>query len=80
MRTELFVALALVARCRSPNLTDTTWLHGDGSLTFIESVVKSGVPKARQSAAPMPPKGGGKLTAEQLRAVAAYVYSLSHSR
>jgi mono/diheme cytochrome c family protein len=63
-----------------PNLTDAAWLHGDGSLAFIEDLVKSGVPRAKESAAPMPPMGGGRLDATQLRAVAAYVYSLSHRR
>ena len=63
-----------------PNLTDATWLHGDGSLPFIEQLVKIGVPKAKQSAAPMPPMGGAQLSDEQVHAVAAYVFSLSHAR
>ncbi len=60
-----------------PNLTDATWLHGDGSLAFIEQIIKSGVPKAKQSGAVMPPRGGASLNPEQVKAVAAYVYSLS---
>lgn len=63
-----------------PNLTDTTWLHGDGSRAFIESVVKAGVPKAKESIAPMPPMGGGRLNAAQIRAVAAYVAQLRSGR
>ena len=63
-----------------PNLTDTTWLHGDGSLPFIEKLVKAGVPKAKQSATPMPPMGGAALDDEQVRAVAAYVFSLSRAK
>jgi cbb3-type cytochrome c oxidase subunit III len=61
-----------------PDLTDSKWLHGDGSLAFLETLIKSGVTKPKQSAAPMPPMGGANLSAEQLRAVAAYVYSLTH--
>jgi mono/diheme cytochrome c family protein len=61
-----------------PNLTDDKWLHGDGSYDFLVSLVERGVPKPKQSAAPMLPKGGANLTAEQVRAVAAYVFSLSH--
>jgi mono/diheme cytochrome c family protein len=62
----------------APNLTDKTWLHGDGSLTFIVDLVTKGVPKPKQAAGPMLPKGGANLTTGQIRAVAAYVYSLSH--
>ncbi len=60
----------------APDLTDGQWLHGDGSYAFIEKTVTAGVPKPKQSAAPMPPKGGANLSPDQVRAVAAYVYSL----
>ena len=59
-----------------PDLTDGKWLHGDGSYTFIVGLVEKGVPKPKESAAPMLPKGGGQLNAAQIRAVAAFVYSL----
>ena len=62
----------------APDLTDSQWLNGDGSLEFIVKAVTSGVPKPKQHPAPMPPMGGASLTPEQVRAVAAYVYSLSH--
>jgi mono/diheme cytochrome c family protein len=62
----------------APDLTDKTWLNGDGSYQFIVNTVTQGVPKPKQHAAPMPPMGGSQLTQEQIRAVAAYVYSLSH--
>ena len=38
----------------------------------------TGVPKPKEHPAPMPPKGGAPLTDDQVKAVAAYVYSLSH--
>lgn len=62
-----------------PNLTDAEWLHGDGSYDMIVATVTSGVPadKAKKGI-PMPPKGGSSITEEEVKAVAAYVYSLSH--
>jgi cbb3-type cytochrome c oxidase subunit III len=62
-----------------PNLTDAEWLHGDGSYEMIVATVTSGVPadKAKKGV-PMPPKGGSSITEEEVKAVAAYVYSLSH--
>jgi mono/diheme cytochrome c family protein len=64
----------------APNLTDGTWLHGDGSYAFIISTVERGVPKPKEAIAPMLPKGGARLSVDQVRAVAAYVYSVSHVR
>ena len=61
----------------APDLTDGTWLHGDGSYAFIVGLVEQGVPDPKQFPAPMPAKGGANLTPDQVRAVAAYVYSLS---
>ena len=61
-----------------PNLTDKEWLNGDGSLAFIAKTVEEGVAKPKKAPAPMPPKGGGQLTPEQIKAAAAYVYSISH--
>jgi cbb3-type cytochrome c oxidase subunit III len=60
-----------------PDLTDKTWLHGDGSLAFIVSTVKTGIAKPKKSSTPMLPGGGMPLTEAQVAAVAAYVESLS---
>jgi cbb3-type cytochrome c oxidase subunit III len=62
-----------------PNLTDAEWLHGDGSYDLIVATVTSGVPaqKAKKGIA-MPPKGGSSISEDDVKAVAAYVYSLSH--
>jgi mono/diheme cytochrome c family protein len=60
-----------------PNLTDGEWLNTDGTLEGIVKVVTNGVPQPKQAPAPMPPKGGATLSDEQVRAVAAYVLSLS---
>jgi len=61
-----------------PDLTDAKWLHGDGSLKFIETIVRTGVTKAKESPMVMPPFGGVPLDSAKVSAVAAYVYSLSH--
>jgi mono/diheme cytochrome c family protein len=62
----------------APNLTDSEWLNGDGSYDFIVKTITNGVPQPKQHPAPMPPKGGASLTDDQVKAAAAYVYSLSH--
>ena len=62
-----------------PNLTDAEWIHSKGTLEDIAAQVTNGVPKEKaKSGIPMPPKGGGTLSNEDIQAVAAYVYSLSH--
>ncbi len=63
----------------APNLTDTVWATGDGSYAFIQKRVTEGMPKPTPPyTAPMLPMGGAQLTTAQIKAVAAYVYSLSH--
>ncbi|HUQ16141.1 MAG TPA: c-type cytochrome [Gemmatimonadales bacterium] len=62
-----------------PNLTDAEWLHGDGSYDMIVATVTSGVPAEKaKKGIPMPPKGGSSISDEDVKAVAAYVYSLGH--
>jgi cytochrome c oxidase cbb3-type subunit 3 len=60
-----------------PDLTDQTWLNGDGSLDFVKSTVKAGIAKPKKGNLPMPPFGGVPLNDSQIAAVAAYVTSLS---
>ncbi len=62
----------------APDLTDGKWLHGDGSYAAILRTVENGVPDPKENPDPMPPMGGARLTPAQVRAVAAYVYALSH--
>ncbi len=62
----------------APDLTDAQWLNIDGSYAAIAGLVRTGVPRPKQHAAPMPPMGGATLSAAQVCAVAAYVYSLGH--
>jgi mono/diheme cytochrome c family protein len=62
-----------------PNLTDAEWIHSKGSYDEIVAQINHGVPKAEsKSGIEMPPKGGTTLSDDDVKAVAAYVYSLSH--
>jgi len=64
-----------------PNLTDTVWIHHKGSFEEIVAQVTRGIPSDEtESGAMMPARGGSSLNDEQLRAVAAYVWSLSRRR
>jgi mono/diheme cytochrome c family protein len=53
-------------------------LWSDGSYAGIKKTITDGVPQPKQYRSPMPAMGGAQLTPEQVSAVAAYVYSLSH--
>jgi mono/diheme cytochrome c family protein len=61
-----------------PNLRSGHWLWSDGSYEGILTTIKEGVREPKQFRAPMPPMGGTNLTSDQLSAVAAYVWTLSH--
>jgi glucose/arabinose dehydrogenase/mono/diheme cytochrome c family protein len=62
----------------APDLTDSKWIWGDGSLASITKTIREGVPVPKEHTGVMPPMGGAQLTPAQLAAVGAYVYSLSH--
>lgn len=64
----------------APPLADKTqWLTGDGSYAFIQQRVTTGMPKPTAPyTSPMLPMGGAQLTPDQIKSVAAYVYSISH--
>ncbi len=66
------------AGAAAPNLTDAEWLHSDGSYEGIANTIKSGVMSPKQFSSVMPPYGGVMLPDDRWRAVAAYVYSISH--
>ena len=63
-----------------PNLTDAEWLHGDGSYDFIVATVTSGIPaeKAKRGVADAAQGRQHRSRDDEVKAVAAYVYSLSH--
>ena len=67
-----------------PSLKGPTFLHVNGTYEDYVRIITSGVPadsiKDKSHRFAMRPKGGGQvpLTDDQVKAVAAYVYSLSH--
>ena len=61
----------------APNLTDDEWINTDGTFDGIVQTVITGVPEPRQHPGLMLPKGGSNISDEEVRAVAAYVWSLS---
>lgn len=85
---QLFAGDAFCYTCHGPegtgieglgsDLTDGRWVHTDGSYDELVSRVREGVPaNSATTGVPMPPRGGARLTPEQIRAVAAYVWTLS---
>ncbi|MBL8979406.1 MAG: c-type cytochrome [Gemmatimonadetes bacterium] len=62
-----------------PNLTDDVWLHSKGTYEELIKQITLGVTKEQsKSGVPMPAKGGSSISDDDVKAVAAYVYSLSH--
>jgi len=61
-----------------PDLTDTKWLWSDGSYAGIAKTITSGVSQPKEYRSPMPPMGGAQLTSDQVSALAAYIWGLSH--
>jgi mono/diheme cytochrome c family protein len=85
---EIFGGAGLCNVCHGPNgggvpglganLTDDEWLHNDGSYDGIVQTVMNGVDASESSVGTaMPPKGGSGITDDQVKAVAAYVFTLS---
>ncbi len=65
---------------KGPNLrAPKKWINVDGSYDSIVHVVTTGVPEPKEHSAPMPKRGGNaNLSDDQVRAAAAYVWTLSH--
>jgi glucose/arabinose dehydrogenase len=61
-----------------PPLIRGHWLWGDGSYASITRIIRNGVPQPKRYRSPMPAMGGAQLTPEQVSAVSAYVWALSH--
>jgi glucose/arabinose dehydrogenase/mono/diheme cytochrome c family protein len=60
------------------DLTKKEWLWSDGSWKGLAKTIADGVPVPKKYRSPMPAMGGAQLTTEQVEAVAAYVWALSH--
>jgi glucose/arabinose dehydrogenase len=63
-----------------PDLTGKQWLWSDGSVAGIAATITRGVSEPKQYRAPMPAMGGAQLTAEQVSALAGYVWGLRQPR
>jgi mono/diheme cytochrome c family protein len=64
-----------------PSLIDAEWIHSKGTVEEIAAQVAKGVPKEEaKSGIPMPPKGGSTISDDDVKAVAAYVHSLSQKK
>ena len=86
---QVFAGAGICAACHGPDatgaigpdLTDGEWLIGDGEYESLVAQILEGVTAAEATnplGAIMPPKGGAGITDAQVRAVAAYVWTLSH--
>jgi len=59
------------------DLTDSEWLHSDGSYDgVVKSVMEGVTAQASSSGVPMPAKGGTNISDDDAKAVAAYVWTL----
>ncbi|MBI3982761.1 MAG: c-type cytochrome [Gemmatimonadetes bacterium] len=64
-----------------PDLTDAKWLHSKGTYDEIVKQVALGVAADKSTTGMiMPPKGGSAITDAQVKAVAAYVWSVSRGK
>lgn len=65
-----------------PDLTTGHYEHADGSYTSIVKVITEGVPRDQirhpEHRFPMRPRGGRAYSDEQVRELAAYVWTLGH--
>jgi mono/diheme cytochrome c family protein len=65
----------------APALIDAAWLHGNGSYEMISRLVLRGVTRYESTEGqPMPMRGWAPISDEQVRAVAAYVWSIGPKR
>ena len=63
-----------------PNLTSGQWSWGNGSWQAIAATIDSGVMRPKHADGAMPPRGGAPLSDSDVKAVAAFVWSISHQR
>ena len=61
----------------APPLNDDEWLNIDGEYESIVQIIMDGVPQPVEYPGRMEPRANMPLTDEQVRAVAAYVFTLS---
>jgi mono/diheme cytochrome c family protein len=62
-----------------PALTGALWLHGPGTYEWLVEQIKLGIPAHQTwTRKPMPMRGWTNMPDEDVRAVAAYVWSITH--
>lgn len=61
----------------APDLTDDVWLNIDGEYESMVNIIMTGVPTPQEHPGQMLARAGTSITDDQVRAVAAYVYTLS---
>ncbi|MBV8574568.1 MAG: c-type cytochrome, partial [Acetobacteraceae bacterium] len=61
-----------------PALTANKWQWSDGSVAGIAKTITAGVAQPKAYRGAMPPFGGAQLTQQQVEALSAYVWALSH--
>jgi mono/diheme cytochrome c family protein len=61
-----------------PPLNTKEWLWSDGSWSGIAKTITEGVPQPKKYRSPMPAMGGAQLSPQQVKQLAAYVWSISH--
>lgn len=69
----------------APDLTDGEWLWveagtpPDEALQAIHQTIQTGITQPKEYPAPMPAMGGAQLSADQINALAAYVYAIGNT-
>jgi mono/diheme cytochrome c family protein len=62
-----------------PALTGALWLHGPGTYAWLVDQIKRGIPAHQTwTGKPMPMRGWSNMPDDDVRAVAAYVWALTH--
>lgn len=61
-----------------PDLTQGTWIWGDGSVESIARTITAGVANPKHVPGAMPPRGGAALSDADVTATAVYVWGLAH--
>jgi mono/diheme cytochrome c family protein len=84
----LFEGSANCSRCHGvngrgtefgPDLADAIWWHGPGTFEWLVREVTHGIPEnLTVTGLPMPARGWAPMHEADVRAVAAYVWSISH--
>ena len=62
-----------------PPLNAGQWMWSDGSLSGLGAIIEKGVATPKRYQGVMPPMGGSPLSKQDLAAVSAYVWALSHA-